>query len=51
MEEESGDQQSSDNKKEPDCAVVLSKCWGELLFISIYIIVICVLVMGLVYQI
>lgn len=49
MEEEGGDQQSSENKKEPDCSVVLSKCWGELLFISLYVVVICVLIMALVY--
>ena len=51
MDEEGGDQQSSESKKEPDCSVVLSKCWGELLFISLYIIVISVLLMTLMYQI
>lgn len=49
MEEESGDQQSSENKKEPDCGVVLSKCWGELLFIFLYVGVIMALCISLIY--
>jgi hypothetical protein len=51
LEEESGDQQNSENKKEPDCSVVMAKCWGELLFIFIYVIVILVLIVTLLYQI
>lgn len=51
MEEETGDQQSSDNKKEPDCGVVLSKCWGELLYIFLYCAVAFIFVIAIVYQI
>ena len=49
MEEETGDQQSSDNKKEPDCGVVLSKCWGELLYIFLYCVVAFIFVIAIVY--
>jgi len=49
MEEESGDQQSSENKKEPDCGIVLAKCWGELLFIFLYVGAIMVLFFSLIY--
>jgi hypothetical protein len=51
QEEESGDQQNAENRKEPDCAVVMTKCWGELLFIFIYVGVIFALIVTLVYAI
>ena len=51
MEEESGDQQNSESKKEPDCSVVMAKCWGELLFIFIYVAVLLLLVVTLLYQV
>lgn len=51
MEEESGDQQNSESKKEPDCSVVMAKCWGELLFIFIYVAVCLLLAVTLLYQI
>lgn len=51
QEEESGDQQNSENKKEPDCSVVMTKCCGELVFIFIYVGVICTLLVTLVYAV
>lgn len=49
LEEESGDQQNSENKKEPDCSVVMAKCWGELLFIFVYVAIIVLLIITLIY--
>ena len=49
FEEEGGDQQNQDNKKEPDCGTVLAKCVGELVFISLYVIMCVLLVITLSY--
>lgn len=51
LEEESGDQQNSENKKEPDCSIVMAKCWGELLFIFMFVGVIVILAVTMWYQI
>lgn len=51
MEEESGDQQNSESKKEPDCSIVMAKCWGELIFIFLYVAVCLCLVVTLIYQV
>lgn len=38
-----------DNKKELDCDRVMNKCYGELLFITIYVGIIILLIVAVVY--
>ena len=44
------EQGNPDQKKELDCNRVMRKCWGELLFIGCYLVVVFGFVMGLIYQ-
>jgi len=39
-----------DKPKELDCQMVMNKCWGELAFVLLYLLVIFVCCMGCVYQ-
>lgn len=48
---EEGDEQANPDKpKELDCQVVLNKCWGELAFILLYILVLAYSGMGIIFQ-
>ena len=47
--EDDDDQGESDKPKELDCNVVLSKCWGELAFIFLYILVLAYCIMGIIF--
>lgn len=49
--EELDNDSQQDNKKELECDRVMNKCYGELLFISIYVGIILLLVVAVVYQI
>ena len=49
--EEQENESQQDNKKELDCDRVMNKCYGELMFILIYVGVIILLVIAIVYQI
>lgn len=48
--EEQENESQQDNKKELDCDRVMNKCYGELMFILIYVGVILLLVIAIVYQ-
>ena len=48
--EDGDDQTNPDKPKELDCTIVLNKCWGELAFILLYVIVLAYCCMGLIYQ-
>ena len=48
--EDGEDQTNPDKPKELDCTVVLNKCYGELAFILLYIVVIALCAMGIIYQ-
>ena len=49
-DEEEG-QNNPDSKNEPHCNIVLAKCFGELLSILLYSIMIVLLIVGLLHQI
>lgn len=44
------DETNPDKVKELDCNVVMNKCWGELAFIFLYILVLAYCIMGIIYQ-
>ena len=44
------EQTNPDKPKELDCTIVMNKCWGELAFILLYVVVLTYCVMGLIYQ-
>ena len=43
------EQTNPDKPKELDCTIVMNKCWGELAFILLYVVVLTYCVMGLIY--
>jgi len=50
-DENFADQSNTENKKELDCKRVMNKCYGELIFIFLYIAVLFFLFVSLTYQI
>lgn len=51
IDEDNAEQQTTENKKELDCNRVMSKCWGELAFICLYVLVLFILFVTWFYQI
>lgn len=48
--EEADDQTNSDKPKELDCTIVMNKCWGELAFIIIYLMMLGYCCISIIYQ-
>lgn len=47
---EAEDQTNSEKPKELDCTVVMNKCWGELAFIILYLLMLGYCCMGIIFQ-
>lgn len=48
--EDGEDQTNPDKPKELDCNIVLNKCYGDLAFIFLYIMVLAYCIMGIIFQ-
>jgi hypothetical protein len=49
-EETEASANNPDQKTELNCGIVMSKCWGELMGIFLYLIMVCILITGLISQ-